>query len=386
MIESQLKKIFKGKNHKKMMLTGLYLSSIGIFMILGVISIFLGYTMVVWTKIVLILLSLFLYYRFIKSFHIERYAIYLILIVELDSAFVMLNQELNHLVAIYPFFIIFGFFFFFKLNTALWMTILHMLFWMGISTYGHITCPDDPTFQVISIANIIVSSLIATIFALIYYVSTELTYEALEHSNSQKAILLKEIHHRIKNNLNKISSIIGLQMLSLEKGNTEQGNIEEVLRKSKLRIEAMSMVHEVLYNTENVAKINFETYITNLTHLINQSYGKTLSVKVHSDHLFLSLETMMKIGLIVNELFTNTLKHASYIEEDIPKILILLKKKNHQCVLTYHQQSKQTIDRDALEKKDTLGMKLIWLTVKEMDAEMELFTDSGLKFVIYFSC
>lgn len=386
MIETQLKKIFKGKNHKKMMLTGLYLSSIGIFMILGVVSVLMGYTMVVWTKIVLVLLSLFLYYRFIKSFHIERYAIYLILMVELDSAFVMLNQELNQLVAIYPFFVIFGFFFFFKLNTAFWMTLLHMLFWIGISAYGHITCPEDPTFQVISIANIIVSSLIATIFALIYYVSTELTYEALEHANSQKAILLKEIHHRIKNNLNKISSIIGLQILSLEKGNTDQENIVEVLRKSKLRIEAMSMVHEALYSTENVAKINFKKYITNLTQLLNQSYGKTLSVKVHSDHLFLSLETMMKIGLIINELFTNTIKHASDNEEDMPALLILLEKENHQCVLTYHQQSKQTIDRDALEKNDTLGMKLIWLTVKEMDAKMELFTDSGLKFVIHFSC
>ncbi|WP_295420290.1 histidine kinase dimerization/phosphoacceptor domain -containing protein, partial [Sulfurovum sp.] len=219
------------------MLTGLYLSSIALFSVLGIVSGWMGYTTILWIKLGIAVLNTALLYGYIRSGNTRLYAIFLILIVELDSAFVMLSQQFSNFVMIYPFFIIFGFFFFFKLRTAVWMTIAHLLYWLMISAYGHYAFPEDPTFQVVSLANIIVSSFIATVFAYLYHISTEITYKALEHANRQKEILLKEIHHRIKNNLNKISSMIGLQMLSIENGKAEDTN--EVLRKSKLRIEAM---------------------------------------------------------------------------------------------------------------------------------------------------
>ena len=379
-----VRKIFRSNDHKVMMLTGLYLASIVLFIVLGVASGLIGYKNILWIKLGISALSAALLYGYIRSGNTQLYAIFLILIVEIDSAFVMCNQHFNNFVTIYPFFIIFGFFFFFKLNTAVWMTFIHLLYWLGISTYGHITFPDDPTFQVVSIANIVVSSFIATVFAYFYYISTEITYEELEHANRQKEILLKEIHHRIKNNLNKISSMIGLQILSLNNGKTE--DTKEILRKSKLRIGAMAMVHDALYKNNNLEKINFEKYIKNLTQLVNQTYGKNISVEIRSDNIYLPLEVMTKIGLIINELLTNSIKHASVGGNDDLVLLITLARDKNNCILTYHQQSKQFVDIESMDKSNTLGMKLIRLTIKEMNGEMKILNNDGLKFLIRFLC
>jgi len=384
MFVDRLKRIFHSNDHKEIMISGLYLSSIVIFLLLGIVAGLMGYETIFWIKLGIVVLNIILLYGFLKSGKVQLYAIFLLLIVEIDSAFVMLYLHAGNFVTIYPFFVIFGFFFFFKLRAAVWMVTVHLLYWLLISVYGHFVFPHDPAFQVISLTNIIVSSIIATVFAYLYHISTEITYAELEHANGQKEVLLKEIHHRIKNNLNKVSSMLGLQILNIENGKTE--DTEEVLRKSKLRIEAMGMVHDTLYKSNNLGKINFKEYIINLTHLINQTYGRDISVEVHSDDIYFPLEMMMKIGLIVNEFQTNSIKYAIAGDKGELKLLITLSKEQNGCALIYHQQNKQDIDMNSLENSDTLGMKLIKLTVKEMDGEMKISNESGLKFVIHFSC
>ncbi len=384
MFVDSLKRIFHSNDHKEIMIAGLYLSSIVIFLLLGIVAGLIGYETIFWIKLGIVILNIILLYGFLRSGKVQLYAVFLLLIVEIDSAFVMLYLHSGNFVTIYPFFVIFGFFFFFKLRIAVWMVIAHLFYWLLISVYGHFVFPHDPVFQVISLTNIIVSSIIATVFAYLYHISTEITYEELEHANRQKEILLKEIHHRIKNNLNKVSSMLGLQILNIENGKTE--DTEEVLRKSKLRIEAMGMVHDTLYKSNNLEKINFKEYIINLTQLINQTYGRDISVEVRSDDIYFPLETMMKIGLIINELQTNSIKYAIAGDKGELKLSITLSKDQNVCALTYHQQSKQAIDMNSLENSDTLGMKLIRLTVKEMDGEMKISNENGLKFVIHFSC
>ncbi len=365
------------------MLTGLYLSSIAIFLLLGIVSGLGGHETCFWTKMTLAALTAILFYGYLKSFNIQLYAIFLILIAEIDSALVILFLHSENFITIYPFLIIFAFFFFFKLRAAIWMAIAHLLYWILVSAYGQAAFPDDPIFQVISPKNIFVSSIIASTFAYLYHISTEKTYEELKLANRQKEILLKEIHHRIKNNLNKISSMIGLQILSIENGDTE--DTKEVLKKNKLRIEAMGMVHDTLYKADNLEEINFKKYITNLTQLINQMYDQNISVEIYPDDIDLPLEIMLKIGLIINELQTNTIKHNPIEENDRLRIVISLAKEQNNCTLRYHQQSKHPIDMETLKKTNTLGMKLIRLTVKEMNGEMDISDKDGLEFVIYFS-
>ena len=384
MFANYLKKIFFSRDHKDIMLKGLYISSIVIFLFLGIVSGLMGYKTVLWVKLSIVIFISILFYSYLKNDKLQLHAILLIIVVELDSAYVLLDQHFNNFVTIYPFFIIFGFFFFFKLRTAVWLTLGHLVYWLVISEYGHVFFPDDPTFQAISLANIAVCSVIATVFAYFYYVSTEMSYEKLENANRQKEILLKEIHHRIKNNLNKTSSLIGLQMMNVENG--KEKDVTEVLRKSKLRIEAMAMVHDELYRTDDIEKINFESYIKNLTQRIKQSYGRHIPVKVSSADIYLSLDVMMKIGLIINELLTNSIKHTCSDDEVDVKLEIILEKRENKCILTYKQYSKESVDLDTLETTETLGMKLIRLTVKEMDGEIDVSNGPGLQFNIHFMC
>ncbi len=380
----RLTKWFNSSDYRDIMLKGLFLSSIVIFLFLGVISGLMGFAHIFWTKMLVSFLSALFFYSYLKQGKMKLHVLLLVLLVELDSAYVMLGEHVDNFVSIYPYFIIFGFFFFFKLRTAIWLTLAHLLYWLLVGLYGHMLFPDDPIFTMVSLANVAVCSLIAMIFAYFYYISIELSYEKLAHADRQKAILLKEIHHRIKNNLNKTSSLIGLQMMQMEQEGEAQGR--EVLQKSKLRIEAMAMVHDVLYKSNDFEKIDFEAYIRNLTQLINQMYGKNRPVEIHSGDICLPLEIMMKIGLIINELLTNSIKHAGTNTHEEAGLLITLNREHNHCVLMYHQQSNQSVDMDTLEKSNTLGMKLIGLTIEEMDGEMKISNGDGLKFVIHFSC
>ena len=250
MFFTTLKNIFQTKNHKNIMLRGLYLSSIVIFIGIAVAALLMGYKTIFWTKLGISAVITVLLYIYLKFHQTQLYASLLILIIEIDSTFIMMNEHFNNFIMIYPFFIIFGFFFFFKLRTAIWMTLLHFIYWVIVILFGNHIFPDYPMFHMVSLMNMTISSVVAVIFALFYHISTEITYEKLEQANRQKEVLLKEIHHRIKNNLNKISSMIGLQILSIEDGNVEEA--EEVLKKGKLRIEAMAMVHDTLYKSNNL--------------------------------------------------------------------------------------------------------------------------------------
>ncbi len=379
MFIERLRKEFRSKDHKKIMLTGLYVSALAIFFVLSLAAFITGCQVVFWKNFGISILLLVLLINYRKSGNTKLYAIFLIFLMEMDSTLMMLNEDFHIFVIVYPFFLILGFFFFFRLKTAIWMTFFHFLYWFWIIN----TFPDHPMFHMTSLTNITVNSIIITVFAFFYHISTEITYAELEHANRQKEILLREIHHRIKNNLNKISSMLGLQILNMENGKIE--NSKEVLRKSQLRIEAMAMVHDALYRTENLVKINFEEYIKNLTGFINQTYGKNVPVEVRSDDIHLPLERIMSIGLIINELLTNSIKHAAKNTNDEPTILVTLSKDENNYILVYHQTSKYSFNIETFEKSNTLGMKLIRLTIKEMEGEMKLSSGSEwLEFVFSF--
>ncbi len=170
----------------------------------------------------------------------------------------------------------------------------------------------------------------------------------------EKDILLKEIHHRIKNNLNMISSIMGLQILSLENGNYHDPKV--ILLDSKIRIEAMALIHEAIYEDNDLDRLNFEKYVNNLLKLINQTYKRNIKIELHSDVDYLPLEPMKSLGIIINELFTNSIKYAF--------------KDNN-------------LD-DKIINSNSLGIKLVKLTVKQMRGSLDITRNSGLIFTIKF--
>ena len=301
---------------------------------------------------------------------------------EVESSTAMINPHFYDFVTVYPFFHIFGFFFFFRLKSAAWLTAAHFAYWGSVAAYGMQAFVGHPLFHMVPLLNMFVSSFLVLFIALFYHISTEMNYAELQRANRQKEILLKEIHHRIKNNLNKIASILGLQILSQRRRGAEPP--EAALQKSKLRIEAMAMVHDALYKSDDLDRIDFESYARHLIDLIGQAYGRSIPCRLTVENGALALEPMLKLGMILNELYTNSLKYAREHPGEGLRILIGLKRRGDACILTYHQQNHRPVDLDVLRNSPGLGMKLIYLAVEEMGGTLQLSNDLGLCVTISF--
>ncbi|MBA7648777.1 hypothetical protein ES703_56567 [subsurface metagenome] len=132
----------------------------------------------------------------------------------------------------------------------------------------------------------------------------ELTKTALQ----EKEVLLKEIHHRVKNNMQIISSLLKLQMR-----NIKSKKLEKVFQESQDRIRVMALVHELLYRSRTLAGINLKIYISDLTKNLFHSYrprSKKISLRIDSDQIILGIDQAIPCGLVITEIISNSLKHA----------------------------------------------------------------------------
>ncbi len=195
-----------------------------------------------------------------------------------------------------------------------------------------------------------------------------------------------EIDHRVKNNLNIVTSILGLHILDIENGSNDLA--KEELRKSKLRIEVVAMVHDEIYKSKDLVNIDFKKYINDLCALVTKTYKGDLRVKIDADNLSLPLNKTLQLGIIINELVTNSLKHSFIKKEQEKKktICISLKKEQKNCMLTYIEMSKKIVDIEKLKQSKSLGLRLIKLAVKQMKAHMNIRQNGGLVFSIEFGC
>lgn len=210
--------------------------------------------------------------------------------------------------------------------------------------------------------------------SLVYNQSIKKSYIKLQKANAQKDFLLKEIHHRVKNNLNIVASILGLEKLD--------SNINEVhtlINQNKLRIESIAMVHEILYKSDDLEHINFKTYVTKLSEhiLITESKNDTINLDIDIVFLELNIESMIQFGIIINELMTNSIKYAFL--DDRGTIMIHLQKHEHQYKLIYKDSG-----LGMKEMKSGFGQNLIKMSVKQLKAELHIDYDAGLKYEITF--
>ena len=197
----------------------------------------------------------------------------------------------------------------------------------------------------------------------------------------EKEILLQEVHHRVKNNLQVISSILNLQT-SFVKDN-ESLNI---LRESQNRIKSMSFIHESLYQTKDFSGIEFSDYILSLSQNLIRTYSlnKTeIILKTDLRETKLSLDQAIPCGLIVNEIVSNALKYA-FQNRERGTIFLGIREKNgkiHIEISDYGIGMPEGIDP---EDADTLGIQLIYTLIEQLDAEMELNIEGGTKYLITF--
>jgi two-component sensor histidine kinase len=248
---------------------------------------------------------------------------------------------------------------------------IYLFITLAVVIYGFMTHQfTDPR----AISGFAILSGFVLLFGTTYHLTIEASYKKLEESNKQKAFLLKEIHHRVKNNLNIVASILGL-----EKFESDIEEVHKLINQNKLRIESIAMVHEILYESSNLESIDFKTYISKLTKhiLTTESNDEEIELNINIIKLSLSIEDMMQFGIIINELMTNSIKYAFPNKEG--KINIFLIQEEHSYKLTYQDNGV-----GFQESKQGFGSSLIEMSIQQLDGELNIINQDGLSHEIYF--
>ncbi len=199
----------------------------------------------------------------------------------------------------------------------------------------------------------------------------------------EKETLLQEIHHRVKNNLNVVSSL-----LKLQENSVEDERVKEALNESQGRIYAMSAVHEALYNTKNLAEIDLKSYLSKISGTLIQTYsvnpGK-VRFNIDGDGIILNIEKASPVGLIINELISNSLKYA-FQDKSESEINVSMKKQDKQLELIVMDNGIGIQEGFDWKNANTLGLKLVRTLVEnQLDGSIDLDNTNGTKFTIKFN-
>ena len=162
--------------------------------------------------------------------------------------------------------------------------------------------------------------------------------------------------------------------------------MREVFHESQNRVKSMSMIHEQLYQTDNISKIDFKIYINGLIKSLFQLYSSSLKqIKWHVDvnDVKLNIETSIPCGLIINELISNSLKHA-FKERDSGKITVKMDRYNDLITLIVADNGVGIPNNFQIEKVSTLGLNLVTNLVKQIEGEMIIKRENGTSFTIKF--
>jgi PAS domain S-box-containing protein len=221
-------------------------------------------------------------------------------------------------------------------------------------------------------------------FGMYIDITEEKKYEQeITSSLKEKKVMLKEIHHRVKNNLAIVSGLLQLQMYE-----TDNPLLRDTLEESERRIQTMALIHEQLYNSESLGNISCDKYIGDLVETIRNTIGSAQDVNVKTDieSIELDIERAVPFALLVNEVVTNSFKHAFDGQGDSTNtIAIRITEDNGQVHAQLRDNGKGLPDDLQPEISDTLGMNLIDNFAQQLEAEWEIGSDDGTYVQLRFS-
>lgn len=203
--------------------------------------------------------------------------------------------------------------------------------------------------------------------------------EQIKASLIEKEILLREIHHRVKNNLQIISSLLNMQTRQIDHPETRG-----VLRDSQNRVKTMALVHENLYQGDDIANINLESYFRSLGRMLIKSYqmeGKKIIFELHSkNEILVDINIAIPIGLITNEILTNSLKYG-FCGKDSGKITISIYEETDQITITISDDG-VGIGEVNLTNPTTLGLQLINGLTRQLRGTLKINGKIGTTFTL----
>ncbi|MEQ8463833.1 two-component regulator propeller domain-containing protein [Coleofasciculus sp. E1-EBD-02] len=204
----------------------------------------------------------------------------------------------------------------------------------------------------------------------------------LQTSLREKIVLLKEVHHRVKNNLQIISSLLDLQSQTLT-----DPQVLDIFQQSANRVKSMALIHNQLYQSTSLEKIDFAEYIETLATYLFQSYGanrNVIELQIDIEPISLNLDTAIPCGLLLNELLSNALKYA-FPESRPGVITIKLKSEcDRRLTLTVQDNGIGLPEGFEPENPKTLGFQLIQALTEQLEGELDIKPDQGTQFTIRF--
>ncbi len=248
---------------------------------------------------------------------------------------------------------------------------LYLLISTILLTYGFLTDEfSDPR----SISSFALLSIFVFLFGATYHYAIEESYRELDKSNKQKDFLLQEIHHRVKNNLNIVASILGL-----EKFESDTEEVHTLIDKNKLRIESIAMVHEILYESSDLEFIDFKMYVDKLSkHVLKtESVEDSVEIEIDMIELHLKIESLMHFGIIINELMTNSLKYAFCESRGKIKIRLCKNIDGYKFIYSDNGVGLQ-------ESAKGFGSNLVEMSVEQLGGELTLTDQNGVIYEISF--
>ena len=220
---------------------------------------------------------------------------------------------------------------------------------------------------------------------ILLFVSSAILWNSYNHkkkANREKEILLKEIHHRVKNNLQTISSL-----LSLQSHNIADPGVKNAVKESQDRVKSMALIHQMLYQQERTSMIDFAKYLNQLTDSIRSSYcgpGMNFSCTVKCDAVEIDIDTAIPLGLIANELIVNACKYAFHPSGNGELLVSLSRDISNKLMFRVKDNGKGMPADFRIDKTDTLGLKLVSLLVRQLKGDIRYNNHKGTEFIITF--
>ncbi len=228
----------------------------------------------------------------------------------------------------------------------------------------------------------ILVALIVILGAIFLYVLLRLKSKSnliISKSLGEKEVLLKEIHHRVKNNLQVISSLLSLQSRFIE-----DEHAKAAVNEGQNRVKSMALIHQKLYQHDNLAGVIAIDYVKNLTSELKSSYeiDSNLEIKYAISDLKIDIDTIIPVGLILNELISNAFKHA-FPDKNNGELLIGLKEEGNKLIMTVKDNGVGATKE--INNSASFGMQLINSLALKLEAEVNFRFNKGTEVIIIIS-
>ena len=212
-------------------------------------------------------------------------------------------------------------------------------------------------------------------------IDLRLSNEELTESLKEKSLLLKEIHHRVKNNLQLVSSLLRLQANSID-----NEDFSKAIVASQERIKSMAIVHEKLYQSKSLAEVNIKSYFDALIEEKSKvTSNKDINYSLEIPNEAFKIEKLVPIGLLINEMITNSYKHAFHTSNENTISIQLLIDPMGYCMLKYEDNGTGLDEDYNIINPQSIGMDLIDSFVDQLDGKLELrSTNKGVVYTISF--